>query len=276
MKRITTASSTGITTWRQPVIVILSLCFILLAGCKAEQKVASYNDLYSERPLTVLIAPVQDNAKRPPIRTKQDELFNQEYTSAALYMRETLSQPLVTMGYYTLPPLASDVVLDRIGMEYKQLMNGDLHLLDSLYHIDAVLLVAIHKWQEPEINEMVVYAEYTIRSTKTNTDLMHTWVRGRKIQPVDNEGEAIELPSDTEFMLSSGLDIRTVRRCILVEQMSDFVIRNLPISSRRWYYKHDQYVSANPSYYRFNILPDGSIEREEYNEDAFGNECFTD
>ena len=260
----------------RPLIAILCYTLLTLTGCKSEQKVASYNDLYNEQPLTVLIAPVQDNAKRPPVRTTQDEVFNQEFTSAALYMRQSLSQPLITMGYYTLPPLASDVVLDRIGMSYKQLMNDDLHLLDSLYHIDAVLLVAIHKWQEPEINEMVVYAEYTLRSTKSGMELMHTWVRGNKIQPVDYQGEAIELPSDTEFMLSGGLDSRTAHRCILVEQMSDFVLRNLPVSSRRWFYKRDQHVSANPSYYRFNIHPDGSIEREEYTEDAFGNECFTD
>lgn len=254
------------------VIVFVSL----LTGCKTEQKVTTYGDLYKERPVTVLIGPVQDNSKRPMPKTSQDELLIQELNSAALFMRQTLSEPLVTMGYYTLPPLASDIILDRLGLTYKQYMNDDLHLLDSLYGIDAVLLVAIHKWQTPEINEMVVYAEYTLRSTKTGMDLMHTWVRGNKIQPVDTYGEPVELPADLAFIDQSGLSSRMAHRCLLMQQMSDFVLRNLPIGTRRWYHKRDQYIPAFPSYYGFIINPDGSLERREYTEDAFGNECFTD
>ncbi len=266
-----------------PLLVFSFYLLVLFSACQSEQKVASYEDLYKERPVTVLVAPVQDNAKRPMVKTSQDEALVQELASSALFMRQTLSEPLVTMGYYTLPPLASDVILDKIGLDYKQLMNGDIRHLDSLYHIDAVLLVAIHKWQTPEVNELVVYAEYTLRSTKTGMDLMHTWVRGNKIQPVDTYGEPIELPMDIEFMDQSAtgdregmISSRMTHRCILMQQMSDFVLRNLPFSSRLWYHKHDQYIPANPSYYGFIINPDGSLERREYTEDAFGNECFTD
>ena len=262
---------------KRAILIAFSVLFLFsLSACKTEQKVTSYTDLYNERPVTVLVGPVQDNAKRPVVKTTQDKVLAQELSTAALFMRQTLSEPLVNMGYYTLPVLSSDVILDPLGLTYKDYMNGDLRLLDSLYGIDAVLLVAIHKWQTPEINEMVVYAEYTLRSTKTGQDLMHTWVRGDKIQPVDTHGEPIELPSDLEFIDRSGLSSSLAHRCILMQQMSDFVLRNLPFSSRLWYHKRDQYVSANPSYYGFNINPDGSIERREYTEDAFGNECFTD
>ena len=259
-----------------PLLVFSFYLLVAFAGCQTEQKATSYNDLYKERPVTVLIGPVQDNAKRPVVKTSQDELLVQELSSAALFMRQTLSEPLVNMGYYTLPVLASDIILDSLGLAYKDYMNGDIRHLDSLYGIDAVLLVAIHKWQTPEINEMVVYAEYTLRSTKTGQDLMHSWVRGDKIQPVDTYGEPIELPSDLEFIDRSGVSNSLAHRCILMQQMSDFVLRNLPIGTRRWFHKHDQYISANPSYYGFAINPDGSLERHEYNEDAFGNECFTD
>ena len=218
----------------------------------------------------------QDNAKRPVVKTSQDEILARELASAALFMRQTLSEPLVNMGYYTLPPLASDVILERLGLTYKQYMNDDLRLLDSLYGIDAVLLVAIHKWQNPEVNETVVYAEYTLRSTKTGMDLMHTWVRGNKMQPVDTHGEPVELPADIDFIDQSGLSSSLAHRCLLLQQMSDFVLRNLPIGTRRWFHKRDQYIPANPSYYGFIINPDGSLERREYTEDAFGNECFTD
>ena len=265
------------------LLVFSFYLLVLLAGCQTEQKVTSYNDLYKEKPVTVLIVPVQDNAKRPMAKTSQDELLVQELDAAALFMRQTLSEPLVTMGYYTLPPLASDIILDNLKLTYKQYMNDDLRRLDSLYGIDAVLLVAIHKWETPEINEMVVYAEYTLRSTRTGMDLMHTWVRGDKIQPVDTYGEPVELPADVAFIDQMGAGMqagltssRMAHRCLLMQQMSDFVLRNLPIGSRRWYHKRDQYIPANPSYYGFIINPDGSLERREYTEDAFGNACFTD
>jgi len=261
---------------RVSLLVFSFYLLATLAGCQTEQKVTSYNDLYQEKPVTVLIGPVQDNSKRPMAKTSQDEMLIQELDAAALFMRQTLSEPLVTMGYYTLPPLASDIILDSLKLTYKQYMNDDLRRLDSLYGIDAVLLVAIHKWETPEINEMVVYAEYTLRSTKTGMDLMHTWVRGNKIQPVDTHGEPVELPADIDFIDRSGLNSHMAHRCLLMQQMSDFVLRNLPFGSRLWYHKHDQYIPANPSYYGFIINPDGSLERREYTEDAFGNACFTE
>lgn len=262
---------------RRLITIVFSLGILLtLSACKTEQKATTYTDLFKERPVTILIGPVQDNAKRPTVKTSQDEILAQELSTAALFMRQTLSEPLVKMGYYTLPPLATDVILDSLKLSYKQFMNDNLSLLDSLYGIDAVLLVAIHKWQTPEINEMVVFAEYTLRSTKTGMDLMHTWVRGDKIQPVDTHGEPVELPADLDFIDQSGLNSSLAHRCLLMRQMSDFVLRNLPISTLRWFHKRDQYIPANPSYYGFIINPDGSLERREYTEDAFGNECFTD
>ena len=256
--------------------LVLSSSLLLLLCCRSEKKMSSYDDLYKEKPVTVLVAPVQDNTKPLQAKTTQDKLFNDELHAAACYLQQTVAEPLIAQGYYTPAPLASEVIMGRINKDYKQLMRDDLKELSAQYGIDAVLLVAIHKWQEPEINEIVVYAEYTLRSTKSGTELMHTWVRGRKMQPVDHIGEPVELQSDTEFMEQTGLDSRLAHRCILLREMSGFVLRNLPTSASRWHFKHDQYIPSNPDFYGFVINPDGSLERSEYTEDEFGNECFTD
>ena len=254
-----------------PVLIILAF-----VSCKSPKKIATYEDLYKERPITILVAPVQDNAKRLVVKTKQDEVLNDELVQAAHFMRQSTTEPLVNMGYYPLAPLASDVILEKYGKNYRQLSLDGLTELHNKYGIDAVLLVAIHKWQQPEVNEIVVYAEYTLRSTKSGLELMHTWVRGSKIQPVDVKGDPIELTTDNEFMKLNQLDSRLAHKCILLQQMSDFALRNIPTSVSRWHFQHDQYISSNPVFYSFTINPDGSLERSQYSEDAFGNECFTD
>lgn len=252
------------------------IALTLLLSCKSEKKVTAYNDLYQEKPVSILIAPVQDNAKRINPKTTQDEIVNEELSEAAHFMRQTLSIPLASQGYYPTAPLTSDIILQKIGKDYRQLMLDNIKDLYTSYGIDAVLLVAIHKWQQPEVNEIVVYAEYTLRSTKSGLELMHTWVRGSKIQPVDVKGDPVELTTDNEFMKLNQLDSRLAHKCILLQQMSDFALRNIPTSVSRWHFQHDQYISSNPVFYSFTINPDGSLERSQYSEDAFGNECFTD
>lgn len=256
---------------------LLPLVVMLLAvSCKSEKKVTTYNELYQEKPVTILIAPVKDDAKRPMVKTTQDKVLNDELSAAAHYMRQTLSYPLSSQGYYATAPLASDLLLEQLGLDYNKLMNADITMLHSTYGIDAVLLTAIHKWQQPEINEIVVYTEYTLRSTKSGVELMHVWVRGDKMQPVDVKGEPVELSTDQAFIDRSNMGSNLAHRCILLEQMSDFALRNLPTSISRWHFQHDRYISSNPVFYSFTINPDGSIERSDYSEDAFGNECFTD
>jgi hypothetical protein len=258
---------------KRPFIAIASI-LLLLCSCKGEKRIATYEELYKEQPFVIFTAPTQDNAQRLLPKTSQDQMLNDELTIAAQFVRQTVTKPLADQGYYPLAPLATDVLTDTLKMSYNQLNNGDIKALASLYGIDAVLLIAIHKWQEPEVNEVTVYAEYTLRSTKTGMELMHTWVRGSKMQPLDAKGIPAELSTDQEFINRTGFSNRLAHRCLLLEAMSDFVLRSLPTSAGRWYYQHDQYVPANPSFYNFTIYPDGSIERSKYSEEAFGNECF--
>ena len=253
-------------------LILLATCLLLLGSCKSEKRIATYEGVYKEQPFVILTAPTQDNARRLLPKTTQDQVLNDEMSIAAQFVRQTVAQPLVDQGYYPLAPLAADVIMDTVKMDYAQLSNSDLKGLASQFGIDAVLLIAIHKWQEPEVNEVVVYAEYTLRSTKTGMELMHTMVRGSKLQPLDAKGTPTELSTDNEFINRTGFNGRLAHRCILLEAMSDFVLRGLPTSASRWYFQHDQYAPANPQYYSFTILPDGSIERSQYSEEAFGNE----
>lgn len=256
------------------IIPLLVLC--LLCSCKGEKNIVTYETLYQEQPLTILLAPVQDNSKRSLPKTTQDQVLNDQLDAAAHYLRQSLSTPLVSQGYYVIAPLASDAIVTQTGKDYRSLMNGDLKEFSSRYGIDAVLLAAIHKWEKPEENEIVVYVEYTLRSTKTGQELFHNWVRGRKFQPVDTKGKPVELASDLDFINLTEFDSPLAHRCILLEQVSDFVLRGLPTSANRWYFKHDKYIPSAPAYYRFDLMYDGSVEQSDYTEDAFGNECFTD
>ena len=255
-------------------LTLIAVATLLLCSCKGEKRIATYEDLYKEQPFVIMLAPTQDNAQRILPKTTQDQVLNDELTIAAQFVRQTAAKPLVDQGYYLLAPLTTDMLMDTLKMDYRQLADTEIKSLSSTYGIDAVLLIAIHKWQEPEVNEVVVYAEYTLRSTKTGMELMHTWVRGSKMQPVDVKGAPVELSTDNEFINRTGFNSRLAHRCILLEAMSDFVLRSLPTSASRWYFQHDQYVSANPQFYGFVINPDGSIARSEYNQEAFGNECF--
>lgn len=259
---------------RFPLYILALL--MLAVSCKSEQKVATFETLYKEQPLTILIAPVQDNARRDIEKKTQDRVLNDELTQSAQFLRQSCIQPLVSIGYYPLPILASDVILQKEGMDYKQLMLGDLKGFNTRYGIDAVLLVAVHKWKEPEINEVMVFVEYTLRSTKTGLELMHTWVRGRKVQPCDTKGEPVELYTDLAFEDLTGMNKRLAHRCLLMQGVSDFALRNIPISVSRWQFQRDKYVPSYPAFYNFTMTHEGEVQRTEYNEDAFGNECFTD
>jgi hypothetical protein len=97
---------------------LLPLVALLLAvSCKSEKKVTTYNELYREKPATILVAPVQDNAKRPMVKTTQDRVLNDELSAAAHYMRQSLSYPLSSQGYYATAPLTSDILVEKLGLD---------------------------------------------------------------------------------------------------------------------------------------------------------------
>lgn len=257
-------------------LTLLLVAAMLMASCKAPSKALLYEKIYNETPVHILVAEVQDNSFRKLEKTPQDEVENKLLDSAALFMRSTLIAPLYSRGYDTVSAIDSSVTFRSIPLSNRELRDGDIGVLGSKYGFDAVLLTYLHKWQRPGTNEVVVFAEYILRSTKSGYDLMHTWVRGDKMQPVDTHGEALPLSTDTKFIHLTAMQPDLAYRCILLRDMSTFVLRNLPTSASKWYFKKDRYFSAAPEYYGFNILVDGSFEQSKYSEDEFGTSCFSD
>ena len=59
-----------------PIIALMAL--ILLAGCNSNKKINTYENIYSEKPVTIYIAPIQDHSTRKPEKYPKDIDYNNE------------------------------------------------------------------------------------------------------------------------------------------------------------------------------------------------------
>ncbi len=252
--------------------IIAILIAVLMTGCKSEKKISSYEDIYSERPTVIYLAPINDKAERKVEKYPTDIAYNNEINTAKAYLYQTLSAPLLNNGYYVIGPVASEQIAQDKNLTPKQLRNGDLKAFNSEYGIDAVLIVTLHKWKD-ENGKKTAFLEYQMRSTKTNVDLMHTWVMAVKQVSTNLKGDPITLSNDTRFAKRFGMDNGTAQRCFLVEKVNDYVLRNLPTSSLRRQFEKDQYQNANPTYIKYVWIDGGADVKncpaEEYETNAF-------
>jgi hypothetical protein len=159
-------------------------------------------------------------------------------------------------------------------MDYspKKLRNGDLSAFRNDYGIDAVMIVTLHKWKDGN-GTKTAFLEYQLRSTKTNVDLMHTWVMAVKQVSTNLKGDPITLSNDTRFAKRLGVDNGTAQRSFLMGKVNDYVLRDLPTSSLRRQFEKDQYQNANPTYIKY-VWFDGGADvqnctAEEYESNAF-------
>lgn len=254
------------------IFQIIMASALLLAGCKSEKKINTYSDIYNERPTTIYIAPINDNAERKVEKYPTDIEYNNELNSAKAYMYQTMAAPLNNKGYYVIGPIASEEIAKETALTPKQLRNGDMKMFYEQYGIDAVVIVTLHKWKDDN-NKKTAFLEYQIRSTKTNIDLFHTWVMATKEVSTNLKGDPIKLKNDTRFAKRFDMDNGTAQRCFLVEKVNDYVLRNLPTSSQRRQFEKDLYKSANPSYIKYTWLDGGAdvepCSAEEYESNAF-------
>ncbi len=258
MKRILTASL---------------LLAILMTGCKSEKKINSYSDIYSERPTIIYLAPIHDKTERKEEKYPADKEYNDALNHARAYLYQTLAKPLEKKGYYVIGTMASKQIDQATGLNAKELKNGKLTTLQTDYGIDAMLLVTIHRWKE-ENGKWIACLEYQLRSTKSNIDLMHTWVLATKAIPTNLKNDPVVMKSDIKFATRMGLDNQTAQRCWLVEKVNDYVLRDLPTSNTLRQFEKDQYKNANPSYISYTWGTDGGADvqpcsAEEYEEKAF-------
>ena len=250
---------------------IVVLAFVA-TGCSGEKKINAYSDIYSERPVTIYIAPVNDKAERKVEKYPSDIEYNNELNTAKAYLRQTMPNALEKKGYYIIGPVASAEIAQSIGMTAKQLRNGDMKSLNEEWGIDAVLVVTLHKWKDDN-GKKTAFLEYQLRSTRSNVDLLHTWVKATKEVSTNLKGDPIKLKNDTKFAKRFDMDNGSAQRSFLMEKVNDYVLRNLPISSQRRQFEKDQYKTANPSYISYRWF-DGGAEVEPCGAEEYESEAF--
>lgn len=246
---------------------------VLMAGCDAEQKVNYYNDIYAERPVTMYIAPVQDNAPRRIEKYPKDKKYNNELNTAKGYMYETLATPMANQGYYVIGPLASEQIAKTETRSFKEFKRGNIRSYSTKYGIDAILYTIIHKWDRQN-EKWTVYIEYILRSTKSGNELMHTWVKATKQVPTNFKGDPIMMQRDIDFAKSLDVDNETAQRCYLIQRINDYVMRDIPISSTQRQYEEDMFLSVNPAYFSFVLTDGGNYAVEPMSMEAFEQGCF--
>ena len=253
-------------------LLLLAAVVLTTASCNSERKIESYSDIYSEKPMTIYLAPVNDKAERRVEKYPTDIAFNNELNTSTAYLYQTLSKPLLRKGYYVIGAVASAEIAAETNLSAKQLRNGDLSAFQKDYGIDAVLVVTIHRWKDGN-GTRTALMEYVLRSTKTNHELMHTWVMATKEVSKNLKNDPINLKNDKKFMKRFDIDNGTAQRCFLVEKVNDYVLRDLPTSSSRRQFKGDQYELSNPTYIKYNWIDGGADVKqcsvEEYESAAF-------
>ncbi|MBQ3579779.1 MAG: hypothetical protein II975_02120 [Bacteroidales bacterium] len=254
-------------------ILIVPVLALIVLSCKGPQKAVSYSELYSEKPLTVYVAPIDDKAERRVVKYPGDTKYNNEIDLAAKYMFQTAQKPISNQGYYVIGPAASMQIAAEETRTQEKMMIGDLKQYKNTYGIDAILFPTIHKWAQNK-DEWIVYAEYVLVSTTSNAELMHVWVKGTKLVPVNFKGEPLTMKFDSEFAADMELSNASAQRCFLVEQMNDYVLRNLPTSSDRRQFEGDRYFKAHPSYFSYFFSEEGTIEIEKISMEQYEQECF--
>lgn len=251
---------------------IIIFAVIILGACKSEKKINTYGDIYSERPVTVYIAPINDKAQRKVEKYPSDAEYNNELNSAKAYLYQTMPNALLKKGYYVIGPVASAEIAESLAMTPKQLRNNDLKSLATDYGVDAVLVTTLHNWKD-ENGKKTAFLEYQLRSTKSNVDLMHIWVMATKQVSTNLKGDPIKLKNDTRFAKALEVDNGTAQRCFLVEKVNDYVLRNLPTSSQRRQFEKDIYRTSNPQYFKY-IWLDGGAVVEECSEEEYESQAF--
>lgn len=255
------------------ILFIALLCTLFTVSCNSEKKVSYYSDIYAEKPTTLYIAPIIDNAARHIEKYPKDVAYNVEVNTAAKYLYQTMATPLINHGYYVIGPVASEQIALRDQRTAKQWRNGTLKSYNIQYGIDAVLIVTIHRWVEGN-GTWTAFLEYHLRSAKSNVELMHKWVMATKEVPTDLKGDPRPLKTDKMFAAQMGCDNGTAQRCWLVEKVNDYVLRNLPISATQRQFENDLYKDAHATYIKYTWSENGNAAIENCTQEEYEQGCF--
>ncbi len=228
-------------------------------ACSGQKRLEQYKDVYTERPTTIYVAPVDDRSQHKAVRETKDSVYNASISIAAKQLYLTAADPLTDMGYYVLGPLASAQIAATETRTGKQLRNENINDYSTELGIDAILFIDLISWKQTS-NSWTAEIEYTLRSTHTGAELMHVWVNSTKFLHTDHKGNPKPLSDDLRFAERYGCDLETAQRCRLVEITNQYVLRDLPSGERARVYDAERYVQSHPEYFYLRIQRDGTVE----------------
>ena len=240
-------------------MVIVALAAVALTACSGQKRLEQYKEVYSERPAVIYVAPVDDRTQHKAVRETKDSLYNASISTAAKQLYLTAADPLTDMGYYVLGPLASAQIAATETRTGKQLRNENINDYNSELGIDAILFIDLISWKQTS-SSWTAEIEYTLRSTRTGSELMHTRVNSTKFLHTDHKGHPKPLTDDLRFAERYGCDLETAQRCRLVEITNQYVLRDLPSGERARSYDAERYVQSHPEFFYLRIQRDGTVE----------------
>lgn len=240
--------------------LLMALAFALtFASCDGEKKLTQYTEIYQEAPSMIYIAPINDLSLRRAVRSTEDSVFNASLNNAARYMYLTAGKQLTFLGYNVPGPLASAQFAATEIRTGRQLRNDNINDLHTDFGIDAVLFIDILGWKQTSCS-WSVEVEYMLRSTHSNSELLHAHVTATKMLHTDNKGVPMPLKEDLELQESADLDVETAQRCRLVEILNNYVLKDLPAGYRARQRNGERYDKPHPEYFSLRIHRDGSVE----------------
>ena len=240
-------------------IVILLAASLLMVSCTGQKRLEQYKDIYTERPVTIYVAPVNDRSQHRAVRETKDSVYNASLEIAAKQLFLTATDPLVAEGYYVPGPLASAQIAATETRTRKQLQNDNIGDYHADLGVDAILFIDLISWKNTS-NSWTAEIEYVLRSTHTGNDLMHVWVNSTKFLHTDHRGNPKPLADDLRFAERYGCDLETAQRCRLVEITNQYVLHDLPSGERARSRDAERYAQSHPEYFYLRIQRDGSVE----------------
>ena len=94
---------------------------LLFGACRQEKKATYYEGIYSEKPVSIFIAPVDDQTMRKVEKYPSDIEYNDACNTATQYFQQTLAYPFIQNGYYVIGPVTARQIMTAEGFTYKQL-----------------------------------------------------------------------------------------------------------------------------------------------------------